>query len=233
MPIHELHTSLFDGQADHLLAQPMAEWLASSRRFAEFVRTNYTKIRKKIRTVQDRHNLLDLQFELETAYLLLRERSLSLDYEPPHQGHTRRPDFAVTFPTRLTFIVEATRLQPDWSGRVGARLADTVCNKLGQLLPQRSNVLVVGAEAVQLTEAYLRAAMLRLQQRAEKEATFLQKLGFRDRAEFFAQYHRLSEIIVRRPRALGSRKVIAWVNPQAKHPLSSPVRTVLYRSQAG
>ena len=73
----ELLTTLFDGQP-HLLAAPMAAWLGSSRRFTAFVNTHHTKIRKKLRTAQEPESLHDLQLELETAYLLLREKSLSV-----------------------------------------------------------------------------------------------------------------------------------------------------------
>jgi len=75
--------------------------------------------------------------------------------------------------------------------------------------------------------------MLQLQQRAERmDAGFMQHYGFRDRADFFRHYQRLSEILVRRPQLQAGEPVIGWVNPQAKYPLPSKVRTVLYRSQS-
>jgi hypothetical protein len=40
---------------------------------------------------------------------------------------------------------------------IDERLADTVCTKLGQLLPQRSNILLVGVDALRLTADDLRA----------------------------------------------------------------------------
>ena len=167
MLIDELLIYLFNGQS-HLLATPMATWLASSRRFTAFVTTFRTKIRKKLRATQEIESLLDLRLELETAYLLLQERSLSLVYEPPPSGQLRGPDFAVTFTTSVLFMVEVTRLRmvqdstrdlaqaqgqapPPHTAPirslVGERLADMVCSKLGQLLPQRRNILLVGVEA--------------------------------------------------------------------------------------
>jgi hypothetical protein len=246
MLMDELLASLFDGQS-HLLAAPMATWLASSRRFTAFVTTYHTKIRKKLRTAQEPESLRALQLELETAYLLLRERSLSLVYEPLHREHARSPDFAVTFTTRLTFMVEVTRLQADQKSTlatlapntiltvplIGERLADTICSKLGQLVPQRSNVLLVGVEALHLRHGDLGVAMLRIQQRAEhNDTTFLQRHRFRDRADFFHHYQRLSEILVRGPHVQAAEPMVVWVNPQAKYPLPSKVRTVLYHSQA-
>jgi len=140
----ELLTYLFNGQA-HLLAGPMATWLASSRRFTAFVTTFRDKIRKKLRTTQDHETLYDLRLELETAYLLLQERTLNLSYEPEQSKQVRSPDFAVTFTTSLTFMVEVTRLRaaPSSDNALtlpleGERLADAICSKLGQFLPKRS-----------------------------------------------------------------------------------------------
>jgi hypothetical protein len=229
----ELLTYLFDGKT-HPLTPPMETWLASSRRFTAFVTAFRNKIRKKLRVTQDQETLYDLRLELETAYLLLQERTLSLVYEPEQSRQVRSPDFAVTFTTSLTFMVEVTRLRSDEENTsvslVGERLADTVCSKLGQLLSQRSNVLIVGVDTLCLTQSDLHAAMLRVQQRAERnDSTFWQGYGFRDRADFFHKYYRLSEVLVRGSQSQADDPVV-WVNSQAKHPLPSKVRTVLYHS---
>jgi len=240
MLIDELLTYLFDGQS-HLLATPMATWLASSRRFTAFVTACRDKIRKKVRTTQDQENLLDLRLELETAYLLLQEKSLNVEYEPQRSERVRHQDFAVTFTTSLTFMVEVTRLRVDQMSNpadattplTGERLADAVCSKLGQLFPQRSNVLLVGIGVLHLTQSDVRDAMVRIQQRAERgDPTFLQRYEFRDRADFFGHYQRLSEIIVRGSELQTGETVIGWINPQGKYPLPSKVRTALYRSHS-
>jgi hypothetical protein len=90
MLIDDLLTYLFDGQP-HLLTEPLGMWLRSSRRFATFVTTFRDKIRKKLRVTQDQETLYDLRLELETAYLLLQERSLSLVYEPEQSRQVRSP----------------------------------------------------------------------------------------------------------------------------------------------
>jgi len=230
MLIDELLSYLFDGQP-HMLATPMASWLADSRRFVTFVNTFSTKIRKKLRATQGPESLLDLQLELETAYLLLREPTLSVVYEPLPIRQTRGPDFAVSFTTSTLFMLEVTRLRT--AQDVEERLADMVCSKLGQLPSQRSNVLLVGVEALSLTPETLRAIMLRLQQRVERaDASFVQRYGFLDRADFFQHYLRLSELLMRGSdlQAAGEA-AIGWVNPQAKYPLPGKVRTApLYRS---
>ncbi len=246
----ELLVYVFDGRA-HPLAQSMGMWLASSRRFVTFVTNFRDKIRKKLRAPQDQESLLDLRLELETAYLLLQERSLNPIYEPQQVGKSRCPDFAVTFTTSFTFMVEVTRLRADLKSTLteqataeasssnstqpllslGERLADTVCSKLGQLLPQCSNVLIIAVETLSTTSNDLRTAMLRTQQRVERnDETLLQRHRLDDRAHFFHHYQRLSEVLVRGPYEQAAEPMLVWVNPQAKYPLTSKARTALYRS---
>jgi hypothetical protein len=239
MLIDELLGYLFDGKP-HLLTEPIQTWLAASRRFTAFVTTYRNKIRKKLRVAQDQETLYDLRLELETAYLLLQERNLSLVYEPEQSGPGRRPDFAVSFTTSLTFMIEVTRLRDTTKEslssaengiQVEERLADTICSKLGQLLPQRSNVLIIGIDGPQLRQSDLQRIMLRIQQRAEvKDSTLWQRYGFRERADFFRHYQRLSEVLVRGSQLQADQPLSVWANPQAKHPLPSKVRTALYRS---
>lgn len=251
MPAQELLSDLFRNQP-HPLAAQMAEWLVSSRRFAMFAATFEGKIRKKLRATQGSESLHDLQFELETAYLLLQDRLLSVAYEPTPPRQARCPDFAVSYTTSMTFMLEATRLRAEQpsrgderveplgaeSGSVQAalrtteRLADTVCHKLHQLLPQCCNVLVVGVEGLVFSASELRDALVRIQQRAEQnDAAWLRRHKFHDRADFFQHYQRLSEVLVRglhQPTTLTA----AWANPQARHPLPGKVRTALYHSHA-
>jgi hypothetical protein len=232
MLINELHTYLFDGQP-HILSAPMENWLTSSRRFTAFVTNARDKIRKKIRVTQDPETLLDLRLELETAYRLLQEKSLSLVYEPPC-GQGRCPDFAVSFTTSMTFMIEVTRLRTIQIGAVSPEsdpLIDAICSKLGQLLPQHSNVLIIGVDVLYLTPTELQSTMLRLQRYAERnDPAFWQRYRFRDRADFFRSYQRLSEILVRGSQLQSAESVIGWTNPQAKYPLPSKVRTALYHS---
>lgn len=233
MLIDELLTTLLDGQSSHPLARTIATWLTSSRRFTAFVNTYQTKIRKKLRVAKDPEHQRDLQLELETAYLLLRERSLNVEYEsqPPERG--RNPDFAVSFTTSFVFMVEVTRLRAALLiPQVDERFTDMLCNKLGQLLPQRSNLLLIGVEAPFLvTHEDLHTTMLHLQQRAENnDPTAVQRHGFRDQADFFHHYQRLSALLVRGMPLQANEPVVLWDNPQAKYPLPAKVRTALARS---
>jgi hypothetical protein len=237
MQVDDLLAYLFDGEP-HFLASSMSTWLGSSRRFTAFVTTFRDKIRKKLRTTRDPETLQDLRLELETAYLLLQERPFSLAYEPQCE-QKRCPDYAVTFTTRLTFMMEITRirsvLSPDqpFTTATGVEpLADTVCSKLGQLLSGHANVLIVGVDSLIMTHSDLQAAMLRMQQRAERDNSFWQRYHLRDRADFFRHYQRLSEILVRGSQLQTDGSAVAWINPQAKESLPGRVRTVLYRSHS-
>jgi hypothetical protein len=233
---------LFEDQP-HLLTEPMTAWLAASRQFAAFVTAFRDKIRKKLRVTPDQESLLDLRLELETAYLLLQERRLKVDYEPQQADQSRSPDFAVTFTTSMTFMVEVTRLRAgqnfpaadaqEAAPQIDERFIDSICSKLGQLLPQHSNVLIVGADAASMMAADLQNTMIHLQQRVESDdLAFWRRYRFRDRAGFFRQYQRLSEILVRQSDWPADNPTAAWINPQAKQPLPKKVRAALYRSHA-
>jgi hypothetical protein len=233
-----------DSLLDHLFAdtndmlyEQMAVWLASSRRFAAFVRDNQNKIRKKLRVTSDPDRLLDLKLELETAFLLLQERTLSVAYEPQQHGHARSPDFTVTFTTSLSFMVEVTRhkINPSAdSSSVTERLSEMLVGKLGQLVPRHSNVLIVGLEAFALTTCELSSTMRSMQQHAERnDARILQRHHFGSRGEFFTCYQRLSEVLVRKTAEQPGETLVTWVNPQARHALPNRVQSALYRSQAG
>jgi hypothetical protein len=248
MKTDEIVASLFDGRAN-LLAEPMAGWLAASRRFTAFVEANHTKIRKKIRTASDPESLRDLQLELETAHLLLRERSLSLIYEGRPGKYGRSPDFTVSFTTSLEFLLEVTRLRaaepqiPSGAVEVESaesvsgdpqlvnRFTDMLCGKLGQLQPGRINLLLIGVDAQAVSRLDLTPIMLRIRQRAEAgDPNVIGKHGFRDRAEFFSRYQRLSALLVRGIPLQAGEAVAVWANPQAKFPLPAKVRTALIRS---
>ena len=229
MTLDNLRAYLFASERCPLAPQ-LTRWLSTSHRFAGFVAATKSKIRKKLRAAQDSESAADLQLELETAFLLLQERKFSLEYEPQFQGQPRRPDFAVTYTTHSTFMLEVTRLRLQTGMFKPERLADTICGKLGQLLPQRSNVLLIGSP-VRITQGDLHAVMTGLQRRAERgDAALLER--FRDRGDFFGHYCRLSEVLIGGLPRDASGSLITWVNPQAKHPLPSKVRTALYRSQA-
>lgn len=251
MVTRELLSFLFDGRS-HPLAATIATWLSASHRFTDFVAANHSKIRKKLRTAQEPETLCGLELELETAYLLLRQRSLSLQYEP-HDEHARGPDFAVSFTTSCVFMVEVTRMGTNrlrtFSGtpesarrnqaanstltapRLGDRFSDVLCSKLGQLLPQRSNALIIGVEGSPPAYDDLHDAMRGVQLRAEgNDSNVVHRHGFRDRGEFFRHFQRLSALLVRGTPLRPGQPAVVWINPQAKHPLPAKARAALSSS---
>lgn len=238
--VTELLAYLFE-EARHPLARPVATWLTASPRFLAFAQANRSKIRKKIRGVRDAEGARDLHLELEVAFRLLEERRFEVAYEPTGTGKTRGPDFAVTFRTRLTFTIEVTRQraalpapdaapEPSPIEREEGRLTDTVCNKLGQLLPSMGNLLLIGVEDEVARELDLEPIMARLRVRAEqRDETLLARHGFEGTTDFFKQYQRLSALLVRGGPAEEAPRPLWWLNRQAKHPLPSDLRTALDR----
>ena len=233
MPVDELLNFLFE-KGSNPLQQPVADWLASSRRFSAFVLAHQTKIRKKIRSTRDPETLRDLQLELETAWLLLRERSLDLAYEPVHPHEGRSPDFAVSFTTSLTFMLEVTRLRlgaQAFDHSTGDRFTDVLCGKLRQLLSHTGNVLLVGVEGAPPAGGQLHASMLRIQQRAERsDPSVVERQGFRGPPDFFRHYRRLSAVLVRGIPNEAGQPPLLWDNPQTAHPLPPRVRLALSRA---
>jgi hypothetical protein len=95
---------------------------------------------------------------------------------------------------------------------------------------KHSNILVVGHETLDLNEATIRGAMVRLQQRVERdEFRTIQRYGYRDRADFFRSFRRLSEVVLHGMKQQGEGRLVGWINPQANERLAAKVRTALYR----
>lgn len=229
--VDELLTEIFEHQ-QHPLAPRFTQWLTTSKRFRLFAETYRTKIRAKMRNLQDPESLGDLAFELETAYWLLQEPRLTVAYEPHAPNQARRPDFSVTFTTKFTFSVEVTRMRPvQAEERESSKLQTVIASKLVQMLPGMINLLVIGAEAGTLHHVDIDAAVTRLKQRAEaKEAYLFNRSGLDDLSEFFRHYGRLSGILLRSTQDQeADRFSFLWVNKAAKHPLPANLQTILKR----
>lgn len=214
----------------NILSGPLTRWLAASPRFATFVETYRDKIRKKIRVEPEAEGLRDVLSELETAYLLLQERRFEIGYEPYAKDKSRSPDFAVTYRTNVVFNVEVTRMRTGAPERED-RLIDVVCAKLGQMMPNMINVLVVVAEDHAEAALDVASAMKRLKARAERgEASLLSRFDFRNTPDFFKYFTRLSAICVRIENGDNtSPHRIFWGNPQARQPLPPAIRAILQR----
>ena len=234
---NELLAYLFD-RKPHRLSQPLAQWMTASPRFQAFVETYRDKIRKKIRVTKGPDSVLDLQAELATAAWLVQERRFTVEYEKCGASQTRCPDFSVTYTTSFSFNVEVTRMRTSTAtgtddapkGEPGdnGRVADIVCGKLGQMLANSINMLVIVTETDYLDTLDLPQIMVHLKQRVEgHDPRILGRHGFRDPADFFKPYLRLSAVAVRD--MAPDRPALLWANTEAKQPLPTPIRTILQR----
>lgn len=236
----QLLAYLFDDKP-HTLSGPMSRWIDSSRRFNEFATKYRDKIRKKIRTIQSDSAIQDLTAELDVAYQLVQQKRFTVAYEPYGSERARGPDFAVTFKS-FTFNVEVTRIHtsnmeisenlPGFDPQqVNGRLIDTVCDKLGQMRPGMSNVLIIVTNSNFYAALELDQAMIQLKDRVEKKEEGLYgRYGFAKPTDFFKYYLRLSGILAR---TLGSRKSKIrsnlWLNNDTKHPLTRSLKNTLQR----
>lgn len=221
------------GDEPHELAGVLEGWLAS-RRFASFAREHLTKVRKKLRGARDEASARDLLLELAAAYGLVQDKRLTVVYEPTTNGSARGPDFAVRYTTREEVMLEVTRLRGAENDALDARrLAGVLALKLGQTVPNRANVLLVGVEGDPPDADGLAALIDEVRRDVETtDAGALLRLGFRHRGEYLRRLARLSAVVVRRAPRLGAEPregppPSLWSNPQARAPLASDVRGAL------
>ncbi len=231
--IDDLLTEIFDAQRPALYAE-FAEWVRTSRRFRAFATTYRTKIRAKLKNVNDDSRMQDLRAELATAALLLREERFTLEYEKYAATKQRGPDFTVTFKTHTPFNVEVRRLRSaEWDIDADpgadadvplAKLTAVLCDKVGQMPPSIINLLWLVAER-DLSEADLNRAVLSLRQLADRKVEdFFTHRGYKSAADYLRHEHHLSGIVVR-----PSGEPVLWLNTLARHPVPPPIVTALQR----
>lgn len=234
MPIAELIDYIF-GAATGPLAATCAQWLTASSRFRLFAETYRDKIRKKVRGIQEAAGYPALHAELYVASCLLQDRRCQVEYEKYGVGKQRAPDLTVTFRAHSQFNVEVTRLRPLPTETAGAQLADpaklanTLCEKLGQLPPSISNVIWLLAEAGSYQATDLQSSLRLLQERAaQKDDTFFARRNLNSVRDFHRYYLRLSGIVlgVFVPGSTPTPAML-WLNPQTKHPLPVDVQNLL------
>lgn len=222
MNIRELLEFILSDRKDES-ALTLSHWISESRRFHTFVDSNRSKIRKKLRTARTAESLRSVLLELEVARHFVADRRCLVEYERYGQGTVRSPDLTVTFRGKVVNL-EVTRIQipsgeaSDWEGK----LINLVCYKLGQMLPECANLLVVATETGSLSIDEVAKAMKRLKERVEeRDGDLLKRFGFGgDPSGFFKQFQWLSGILVWNTHGGESVRGL-WENPQARRSLSS------------
>lgn len=232
-PRDALVEEIFNGLDSPLyapLAATFAEWTRTSRPFLAFATANRTKIRSKIRTARDTDRLADVRAELATAATLLRETRLRLEYETYVASGKRGPDFTATFRENTRFNVEVRRLRASGDREaVVAKLVEVLADKIGQMPPSAINVLwfVLDDSENERTIALeeIMDALLVLRTLAEgKVEEFFTRRGFKSASAYQKHLAHLSAIVLQ-----GARTGDLWLNPQARHALSSELANALRR----
>jgi len=86
-------------------------WVQSNDRFADFIKKNLSKVKKRIRDQYNNEALADVRCELEVAYFLLADNHFDIiQYERKYEGFSRGPDYYVGFDSSFKFNLEVTRL---------------------------------------------------------------------------------------------------------------------------
>lgn len=194
------------------LAPELAEWLASSSRFASFVDAHRSKIRKKLRNAGDEASARDVRAELAVARRLLADRRFELAFEA--YGRGGGPDFTVTDRAGRPFNVEVTRLRrpPD-----AAAVAGVVLGKLRQFRPSVPNLLVIVVEGETADGVDVGAAIRALRARADaKDEAYFAFRGVEGTKAFWEHFLRLGGVIVWCEAAVAERRAAAWSNGSAR-----------------
>ncbi len=217
----DLIAYLFEGQP-HVLSLTLMQWMDVSSRFTAFVETYSDKVRKKIRLAREPESAMDVLGELEVAYSLLEDRSLAVTYEPYTSAGRRGPDFAVAYRTNLVFNVEVARIRMETTnadpGRIEERILRILLDKLGQMQPGMSNVLIIHARQELARAIDLGKLMQDIKLRAErKDPSFYAVSRYTSPALFYKDFLHLSAIL------LWTAGTQPWVNKQARPMLEERV----------
>lgn len=191
------------------------QWMQPSSRFTAFVEIYRDKVRKRIRVIREPESALDLLGELEVAYCLLEDRSLAVAYEPYASAERRDPDFAVTYRTNLVFNVEVARIRMENSRidprRTEERILRVLLDKLGQMQPGTSNLLIIHTRQELRRSIDLGGLMQDIKLRAErKDPSFYAVSRYANPALFYKGFLHLSAILI------WAAETQPWVNKQAR-----------------
>jgi hypothetical protein len=212
--VERLARELFEGAEAGPLADELAEWLASSKRFRAFAEAHRDKIRKKLRGATDADARRDVRAELRVAHLLLADRRIDLAFEAYGSGRPG-PDFTVTFRGERSFNLEVTRPR---RAPAAAGFGGPLLPKLRQLPTSAPNALLVAVEGEGGAEAFdVTAATRALRARADaKDEAFFTTRGFDGTRAFYERYLRLGAVLVWCEDAVGEARAALWTNRSAR-----------------
>jgi hypothetical protein len=200
------------------LQSELGHWIESNPRFAAFIATHQDKVRKKLNTAEDAEHRQDVRAELLVAHLIVADRRFELSFEA-YGARQLGPDLTVTFRANQRFNLEVTRLRTTQEADE-ARLANVITGKLRQLPGDLPNALVIAAHGLALDEESLSGATRLLKTHTDRrDDVFFARRGFKDARDFYAQYLRLSGILLVDESTTPVRVVYA-PNREARHPLS-------------
>lgn len=249
-PLTKIHLSrTFDPSAllayifesrSHPLTPILHDWLAGSPRFRLFAETYRAKIRRKVRQARDAAGIRDLRCELATSYRLSLDRRMGIEYEKMPIGQQRGPDFSVAFRVSHPFNMEVTRLRPSAvvppdPASAYRKLAETVCEKLGQMPPQMVNLLVIVADGVEFAPDAVADTLKALLLRAERrDESYFVGRGYRDAREFIRLSRRLSAIFFDTVwDAAPLPYLFVWSNPRAERLMPPDLKNALLKPFSG
>lgn len=236
--IDQLLQQLLDDDPQQL-TPVFRQWLSTSRRFRTFAEEYQTKIRSKLRGARDAEALQDLLFELEIARWLLQEKRFHLAYEPQTMRSGPRPDFTVSFTTKVHFQVEVTRIHTTAEENAPVetlvegyqrKLLSVISGKLSQLKAGTPNVLLIGLDPEWLLQFTMDDLLRQMRTRIEKnDEVLLARSRLATPATFFKHYQALSGLLcyfLPKP-TVPAPPPLLWLNKTAKHPLLPQVQTSL------
>jgi hypothetical protein len=220
MNTRELSLYLCDRPAE--ISDTLSAWIADSRRFQNFADKNRAKIRKKIRTARGPDALASVMLELEVARHFVLDSRCDVTYEKYGQGVRRSPDLTLCFRARADINLEVTLVRSvgprpsSWDGKFNG----IICSKLGQMIPDCANVLMVAADESDLTVADVAQDMKGLKQAVERrDPAFCRRTGYTEPAEFFREFQWLSALALWQHDIRPGQRFALWQNPSAKRVL--------------
>jgi len=218
--IEHLIDHLFAGAYAEPMADELAAWLASSKRFRAFADAHRDKIRKKLRGATDAGARLDVRTELRVAYLLLADRHVELAFEA-YGSTTGGPDFTVTYRGERSLNLEVTRQRHATETGYGGPLVA----KLRQLPPSAPNAVLIAIEGDRADAFDVAAAVHALRARADaRDDDFFTRRGLRGTRGFHERFLRLGSVLVFCDGATGDARARAWANRSAR--ISVPERAL-------